>query len=289
LKLTTGLAAATAVMALAILGFLAGCGGGDESSPTVLKLSIGEEGKKAAFEAPKSATGGLVTVELKNEGKAPHGLQLIEVRGNHTAEEALEEVASESEETPEWIRAKGGIGTVPPGQTGSATLELEEGEYALVDAAALFGGAGPPATAEMSVTPGDSGDLPDTPATVTAAETGKDEFAWENSGLEAGENEITFKSEGDDSIHVIIAAPVKGEAPPLSQIKKDLGAEEGPPPRYIDFENAQSTAVLDGGLSQTTTLDLEKPGQYIFFCPLTDRDGGKSHDQEGLLSVETVK
>ena len=40
--------------------------------------------------------------------------------------------------------------------------------------------------------------------------------------------------------------------------------------------------------SQTTTLDLKKPGQYIFFCPLTDRDGGKPHDQEGLLTVETV-
>ncbi len=42
-------------------------------------------------------------------------------------------------------------------------------------------------------------------------------------------------------------------------------------------------------LSQTTELDLKKPGQYVFFCPLTDRDGGKPHDQEGLLKIVTVK
>jgi hypothetical protein len=49
-----------------------------------------------------------------------------------------------------------------------------------------------------------------------------------------------------------------------------------------------STAVLDSGESQTTSLTL-KEGRYVFFCPLTDRDGGKSHDQEGLVKVVTIK
>ena len=105
---------------------------------------------------------------------------------------------------------------------------------------------------------------------------------------EGRSNNITFNSKGKDALHLIFAVPVKGKAPPLSQIKKDL-ASNGPPPPYADAQNAQSTAILDGGSSQTTTLDLKKPGQYIFFCPLTDRDGGKPHDQEGLLTVQTVK
>jgi hypothetical protein len=121
---------------------------------------------------------------------------------------------------------------------------------------------------------------------VTAEETGDDEYAWDDSGLRAGQQQITFDSEGDEALHLIIAVPVKGKAPPLSQIKKDF-SKEGPPPPYIDFESAQSTAVLDGGKSQTTPIDL-KSGEYIFFCPLTDRDGGKPHDQEGLLAVEKV-
>jgi hypothetical protein len=57
----------------------------------------------------------------------------------------------------------------------------------------------------------------------------------------------------------------------------------------VDTSEAQSTAIVDGGASQTTTIDLKKPGQYILFCPLTDRDGGKPHFQEGLLKVLTVK
>lgn len=75
---------------------------------------------------------------------------------------------------------------------------------------------------------------------------------------------------------------------PFEDSGKDL-ASNGPPPSYVDVNEAQQTAILDGGASQTTTLDLKKPGQYIFFCPLSDRDGCKPHFEEGLLKVETVK
>ncbi len=103
-----------------------------------------------------------------------------------------------------------------------------------------------------------------------------------------GKNTITFNSKGKKAVHLMIAVPVKGKAPPISQIKKDL-ASNGPPPSYVDASEAQSTAIVDGGASQTTTIDLKKPGKYIFFCPLTDRDGGKPHFEEGLLKVQTVK
>ena len=46
---------------------------------------------------------------------------------------------------------------------------------------------------------------------------------------------------------MLIAVPVKGKAPPLSQIEKDL-ASNGPPPSYVDAEEAQSTAIVDGGV-----------------------------------------
>jgi hypothetical protein len=274
-----------AMAALAIL--LAGCGSSSSDSPSKLKLSVAESGKKASFTVPKSAEGGLVEVDLSNQGKAPHGVQFVRYTGDHTAQEALKEVSSESEETPDWLRAQGGIGAVQGGKSDTATLNLPEGNYVLIDAAAFSGAEGPPATAEMKIGSGSEGSLPSTPGTVVAEETGKDKYAWNISGLKAGENKITFESKGDEALHLIVAVPVKGKAPPLSTIKKDLG-KEGPPPSYVDFEGAQSTAILDGGLSQTTTLNLEKPGEYIFFCPLQDRDGGKPHDQEGLLKVETV-
>lgn len=261
----------------------AGCGSSNDS-PSLLKIGVSEEGKTASFQAPKSAEGGLVEVTLTNEGKAPHGVQFARYEDGHTSKEALEVISSESDKTPDWLRAEGGIGSVAGGQTGTATLNLEAGNFLIVDAAA-FGGK--PATAEMKVTDGSEGDLPSTDATVVAEEKGEDEYAWDISGLKAGGGAVTFESEGDEAIHLIIAAPLKGKVPPLSQIKKEFASENGPPPAYLDFEAAQSTAVLDGGKSQTTSLNL-KPGRYLFFCPLSDRDGGKSHDQEGLLAIETV-
>jgi hypothetical protein len=267
---------------------LAGCGGGGNKA-TKVSMSISEQGKKASFTAPKSAKGGLVDLTFKNNGKAPHGVQLIQYTGNHTFADVLKQLGSQSNKTPEWIKGQGGTPAIPGGQSDSATLNLAAGNYVVVDSASLGpGGGAPPATAEMKFTSGDTGDLPSTPATLKAARTGKDKYAWDISGLKAGKNQITFDSEGKDALHLIIAAPVKGKAPPLSKIKADLGSG-GPPPSYLDLNNAQSTAVLDGGLSQTTTLDLKKPGQYVFFCPLTDRDGGKTHDQEGLLKTVDIK
>ena len=280
------LAAVGAVVAIA------GCGGGDSNdNPTTLSLKISENGKAAAFQVPKTAKGGLVKVELANQGKAPHGVQFIQYSG-HSQSEVLQLLGQNSNVIPPWVKLEGGIGSVAPGQTGTATVNLPQGNYVLVDATALGGpgsSSGPPATAGLTLSGGSTGDLPDTSADVTAATAGEDKWKWEISGLKTGSNQITFDSEGNDAVHTIIAVPIKGQAPPLSQIQQDL-AKNGPPPSYIDPSGIQSTALLDGGNKQTTTLDLKTPGQYLFFCPLTDRDGkGKSHDQEGLLAVEDVK
>ena len=282
-------AGALGVMILAGALALVGCGS-SSTKPSKLSLSISEKGKAASFTAPKSAKGGLVDLTLKNNGKSPHGVEFIQYTGGHTQADALKQLGGKGKKIPPWIKLRGGIGSVPGGQTGNADVSVPAGNYVLGDAAAFTGpsSGGPPATAPLKLTAGTSGSLPTTPASVTAANPAKDKYKWQISGLKTGNNTVTFNSKGKKAVHLIFAVPVKGKAPPLSQIKKDLGSN-GPPPPYVDAKDAQSTAILDGGSSQTTTLELKKPGQYIFFCPLTDRDGGKSHDQEGLLKTVTVK
>jgi hypothetical protein len=280
-----GILAATVVAA----GVIAGCGS-SSTKPSTLSLKISEQGKTAKFQSPTTAKGGLVKVDLTNEGKAPHGVEFIQYADGHTMADVLKQLGSNNNAIPDWVKLEGGIGSVAGGQTGTATVNLSQGNYVLVDAAALGGpSSGPPATAGLKLSGGSTGDLPSTNANVTAATAGTDKYKWDISGLKSGSNDVTFDSQGKEAVHLIIAAPIKGTAPPLSQIQKDL-ASGGPPPPYIDPSGLQSSAILDGGLKQTTTFDLKKPGQYVFFCPLTDRNGkGKSHDQEGLLSVQTVK
>jgi hypothetical protein len=140
------------------------------------------------------------------------------------------------------------------------------------------------------VTAGTTGPLPSAPTTVKAAETGKDKFAWQLSGtpLKVGTNTISFDSGGKLALHFVGVFKLKGNVP-KAQIIKGLKAN-GPPPAFVDQNSFFNTAVLDGGKAENTQLALRSgPGTYVLFCPLTDRDGGKPHFEEGLLKTVTVK
>ena len=45
---------------------------------------------------------------------------------------------------------------------------------------------------------------------------------------------------------------------------------------------------VDGGKSLSAVLTFSKPGTYLLFCPLKDRDGGKPHFLEGMIKKVTI-
>jgi plastocyanin len=255
--------------------------------PATLSISAAEKGKKASYSAPASTKGGLVTVTFQNNGKAPHSAQLVKVDGNHTPQEVLKAIGGNSTKTPSWIHGEGGPGNTNPGQTSTSTDILPAGKYLIVDGGNMNG---PPGYTKLSVTAGASGSLPTTGTTVTATAPAKDKYKWQISGpLKAGQNKVTFTSKGGkDAVHLIAAARVTGN-PSKAQIAKAF-ERNGPPPKFIDQKSFTSTSVLDGtNKSEVTSLSLTKAGKYVIFCPLTDRDGGKPHLAEGLLTTVTVK
>ena len=290
----------TLTVFLLLLGSLAlaACGSSKKSSssstssssggqPTTLSISATEAGKKASYSAPASVKGGLVKVTFKNNGKQPHSAQLARIDGNHTPQEAIKATSGNSNKTPSWIHGEGGPGNTDPGQTSSSTDNLPAGNYVILDGGGMNG---PPGYTKLKVTAGQNGSLPSTDTTVTATAPAKDKYKWQISGaLKAGQNAITFTSKGGkDAIHLIAAARVTGN-PSLAQLQKAF-SRQGPPPKFVDQKSFTVTSVLDGtNKSEVTSLSLKKPGQYVLFCPLSDRDGGKSHDQEGLLTKVNVK
>lgn len=260
------------------------------AAPVPLSLSITQQGKTATFTAPASIQGGLVTATLANNSKAPHVAQFFLLQGNHTAAQVYKVLGSNSNKTPNWLHGAGGVAQVAPGQTGSATVKLEPGHYVVGD----LPGGGPPSGplphTDLTVTAGAAGNaaLPATAATITATNPSKDHYKWEVSGpLTHGVNHVTFVSKGKSAIHLILAARLIGN-PSTAQIVKAL-ASHGPPPAFVDQTSFANTAALDGGRSDITGLTLSKPGRYVLFCPLTDRDGGKEHFKEGLVTVVTVQ
>src|SRR5436190_23886038 len=115
---------ALAVSAAAIALIASGCGSSDKTEATKLSVSVAEKGKTATITGPKSTKGGLTDVTFKNSGKAPHGVQFIHYEGDHTLADVQKQLASNTNKIPEWIKAHGGIGSVAPGKTGTATVNL---------------------------------------------------------------------------------------------------------------------------------------------------------------------
>lgn len=281
-----------AVLALAAAALpLAACGSKKKAAkPTNAAIRISEAGKTAKYTASSTLKGGLVRLSVTNDGKAPHSAQLVLVQGSHTTQEALKALASNSTKAPSWLHAEGGVGQIPPGATATADVNLPAGKYLVGDFLGGPGQSGPPGYAEFQASAGKTGSLPSTPTTVDAATAGKDRYEWKISGaLKPGTNNITFKSQGKEALHFVGAFRITGN-PSLAEIKKFLASQQnGPPPKFVDQSTFDNTAILDGGKEQTTQLRLSKPGTYVLFCPLTDRNGGKSHDQEGLLKKVQVK
>jgi hypothetical protein len=257
------------------------------SSGGSIALSISESGKTAKFTAPSTAKGGLVTVTLKNEGKMPHSAQLVLMKGNHTVQEVLKIVSANNAKTPSWLRAEGGVGTTAPGQAGTATVDLPAGHYGVFELPGPTS-TGPPPSTEFQVTAGTPGTPPSAPTKVTAATAGKDRYKWQVSGaLKPGTNKITFASKGSNALHLIAAVRLTGRAS-NAQLIKAL-QNNGGPPKFLDPSSFTQTAVLDGGKSSATELNLVGPGRYVLFCPLADRDGRKPHLAEGLITQVTIK
>jgi hypothetical protein len=273
-----------ALTAAGVAVAVAGCGGSSATKPTNLSLSISEAGKAAKFTVPASGKGGLTQVVLVNSGKAPHSAQLVLVTGGHTVAEAVKQIAGNSNKTPSWLRAEGGVGTTLAGRTGTATVNLPKGTYAIVDTSNM--GNGPPAYGQTTLAKGKTATVPKYAAHITGLATGKDKYAWRITGLKVGTNPLDFVSKGKSAIHAAVAIKVKGN-PSLGTIKKALQSNGGPPPSFIAPSQPADTAALDGGKSVATSLTFAR-GQYVIFCPLTDRDGGKPHFLEGMLKKVTI-
>jgi hypothetical protein len=279
-----------AVLAVALIGALivlpacGGGGGGGESKPTAANVDVTGQGKDVQVKVPETIKGGLVQLNLKNSSDGPRDAQIVRVEGNQSPEEVLKVVMSEGGPIPDWLQDGGGVGATGPGQSGSATQNLAEGNYVLFSSPE---GEGEPVTAEFKVEGGGTeGQLPKTEAEIIASE-----YTFDAKGLKPGKNKVLFKNAGNE-LHHAIGAPMRPGAT-LDDVKKFLqeegggGRPSGPPP--IDMESGFTTAVIDGGVEQVIDLNVRKPGKHALVCFIQDRRGGPPHVMKGMLKEVEVK
>jgi hypothetical protein len=272
---------------LAALVLVVACGGDDGPETKSLSIEATEPAKDTyRFEAPESIEAGLVDIELRNSGKLEHEAQLIQIEGDHTTEQALKAFDGilQGRPAPEWFRARGGVGTTAPGATGEITQRLEPGSYVFLDSGEPAGRDVQPhyregAVSELTVTgEATDADLPEAEATVTATE-----YSFSSSGLKAGNNKLRFRNGGGQWHHLVVARIKSGST--IDDVRRLMETEKGPP---LARENAEETAVLDGGEEQLTEVNLE-PGNYALMCFIPDRAGGPPHVAKGMAAGATVR
>ncbi len=271
-------AACFALVALAVFG-IAACGSSEETQS--LTFTISDDGTATKLSGPDSADAGLAEITLKNDSKADGELQLVRVEGKHSAKEAAEGLttATEGKPFPSWFFAAGGVGGTEAGKSAAVTQVLEPGTYY------AFNTEGGPEEPEPKTIPvvEVSGEPSD--ETVEADETvDAFDYGFKSQQLSSGKTEVAFDNTGAQPHHML-AAPLLGNST-AKDVEQAFKSSKGKPP--YDEKDFQSTAVLEGGEDQLVTLDL-KPGRYVFFCFVTDRQGGPPHALKGMVDEIEVK
>lgn len=296
-----GSCAAIALSALAV-----GCGGDDDrpdaadrepAKPVSFPITATAEGAtKRAMSFPATVEAGLITMTLRNSDTVPRSAQLLRIVGDHSLDEVVDVVTADGEEIPAWVQDGGGVPAVEPGATGSASQVLVPGRYVLVDDQE---GEGEDAKTHAEL--GAVGDftvtgerarvgLPPVPATITATDVeqdGEKTYGFRLEGLRAGTNRVHFQNTGAELHHALFLPLRKGAT--LAQAEQLLTSSRtpsGPPP--VDFSKIVGTKVIDAGIEQNITLDLPA-GRYAVVCFVSDREGGKSHVEKGMIEEVEIE
>ncbi len=292
----------------AVVLTLAACGGSDKKSAsapaakaappktTVLTVAETQPSKnRYALEGIKAIPAGPVRIEFTTAAPGEHEIQLVRVDGDHSEAEVRKILLAQNAAIPDWLHAVGGVTGVRSEAGRSTTELLPPGRYYALDddrqGEPVPSAAERGAFATFEVTGrAQSASLPKTSATVTATDTADHKHSYEVSGLKVGVNTILFKNESKEELHHIVIFKLQPgrTAADAKTFLMTQGKAPGPPP--VDFENGDSTAILDQKMEMVTTLNLRKAGDYVMVCFLPDRDGkGKPHFLEGMIKQVSVQ
>ena len=174
--------------------FGVGCGGDDSGDSSTVDVTATD----FAYDMPDEITGGLVTMNLVNEGVEPHEYSLVRSDSQHSAEEltaAIDETVKRGGEPPKWVEDVGGYGVQTAGVSSSVTREFEPGNYAFV---CFIPGPGKQENhldlgmrRAFTVSGDSGGDPPDSSGVVTATKDG-----FEVPPVPAGEPTLEVRNEG---------------------------------------------------------------------------------------------
>jgi len=236
------------------------------------------------FTGPDRIPAGMITVQVINQGKDVHHVQVMQLTEGKTAEDFQAAMKSDSAHLPAWAKLVGGPNAVMPEGQAKATMALPAGKYLLL--CLIPNSQGVPHVALGMVKPltidATTGPVAAAPAaTLTITMT---DFAFALSQpVMAGMHTLQVKNVGNQPHEVVVVKLDDGKT------VKDFGAAfapdaSGPPPGQA----MGGLVGIEEGATGYFTGQFE-PGRYGLICFFPDSTTGAMHFTKGMMLDFTVK
>jgi uncharacterized cupredoxin-like copper-binding protein len=258
--------------AVATLAVVAGACGGDDvdqtsraaaAEPSQLTVTAHEFNFEASAD---SVPAGLVEITLENEGKQPHQVQLFRLNDGvefGTFRRYSTTRGPQASKTFEVSVVAGGVNEISPGEDATATVDLEEGSYALVCFVRGHNTEGMVAPFEVTAAEETNFAAPE-----PDAEVGLTEFAFGVPTDFVG-GTVAFTNSGDQPHE---AGLFRLEGATLDEVTTFLEKPTGPPPGKGDPAGQGSISAIPPGETAYADLGGLEPGVYAFVCFVPDQE-----------------
>ncbi len=279
-------------LTLAVLVVLALAACGEGATPTPLPTptpvpQINEVSFTAIdfdYTGPSSIPAGMTRISLANEGQELHHQQLIKLPEGTSSEDLLAALAQgPGAPPPPGIESAGGVSVLAPGGSGTATLNLQPGNYVML--CFVPNGEGVPHFAlgmatSLTVTAATSplAAEPDSDLTVDMFDFG---FKL-SEPITAGVQTIRVTNSGPQDHEAFLVQLAPGATAMDFLAAFEPGAQ-GPPPG-LPLGGFQSITNGGGGFF---TADFA-PGNYALVCFVEDVASGAPHAVLGMIEEFTI-
>lgn len=236
------------------------------------------------FTGPDRIPAGMTTVQVVNQGKDLHHVQIMQLTEGKTAADFQMAMKADSSHQPAWAKLVGGPNAVVPGGAATATMALSSGNYLLLclipDSKGVPHvdlGMVKPITVEATKRPVAAPPAADLTITMT-------DFAFAISQpIKAGKHTLYVKNARNQP-HEVVVVKLDG-----GKTVKDFGAAfapdaSGPPPGQA----MGGLVGIEEGAAGYFTGQFE-PGQYGLICFFPDSTTGAPHFTKGMVLDFMVK
>ena len=239
-----------------------------------------------AFDGPTQLSTGWQTITLANLGSETHHLQFARLNDDVTPEQFFEALAAEGEGALRLATMTGGVGMIPPGNTGAVLVDFTQpGDYVLL--CFLPNGEGVPHLAlgmtdvlqVVSEAVEASAEEP-----IANLEVHMSDFAFDiPDTLPAGRQTWKVINDGPQPHEMILVKLNEGAT--FEQFVAELKTNGE---AYLPGVPIGGAQALNAGLASYLTYDLE-PGDYAVICSVPDPETGEPHYMLGMAAGFTVE